>query len=711
MAKQTLSDKSAWPGFAPLVRIDMHTPVDALLTVPSSYIDASYIYESLADTLRELGSGRSPLIAQFTVTRIQGFGKKGAIPENLPQIGKNTRSLLVTCTDNQERMFDLKIFGAGWDWKNKAGGDTCILTVKSAKYYGTALSMDASLCDKRMSGAMGTVSPLYAGLQGAVKGSSVTANVDTAVEMAGHDPALWAAARDKILSEARSPERELLRLAGAGRNSIVAILQSLHRPDNYQAAIASKEMVVRIAAAAISSRAKHFFSRRPANALCAVDGIASSAADLMIELRRTSGITLTKNQRQCIQDITDAMSKPAPSAHMLNGDVGTGKTLTYLIPAIAAFRKGKNVAIMAPTGILADQLHSQIAVRFPGTPVSRIEAGGKLPAARAILVGTPGITSVCAKAGWTADVLIIDEQHKMSTLIREAMVADHTHLIEATATPIPRSLAISLYGGMTQLVLSESPVKKTLLSKAIYGAEGRKDLSIRVSKALHAGAKVAFIYPVVKSKNVPADMNEDPAQAAASERASVLGVYARMNEKWPDKVACIYGAMPDVEQRAAIESFRSGDKAVLVASSLIEVGLDIPEIEVLVVSGANYFGLSQLHQFRGRLARSGGTGYFMMYVDKPIHQVDKKTIDRLRAMETIDDGFRLAEVDLAHRGFGDTAGDAQSGRAYTVFTGINLSARDFLRLSTNGNDGQQIEIADISENVDAPEDAGQMSLL
>lgn len=661
--------------FEPLPRAGIHSITDALLVVPYGYIDATRVATTLQDVLSELASGKSLVLARMHVSDMTSYDKDGKLVH--PKSKKRVLKQDLLCADDMGTQFTIGTFGHIWDSQMDLD-DPILMIVNSARQYGRRLYIDAAPCEGRINDILGSVAPLYKGIKGAVRADRMTECIDTSVKLAMTETAHWLAARDYVLREAHSAEADLLDVSNTCAASLAVILRALHRPQDYAEAQMARTAVIKIAAAATRSRSQHFFAHRPDDAACAITGLRNAVANIIAKLEGDHGIRLTGNQIACINSLSNAMEEPRPSAHMLNGDVGTGKSLTFLIPAVAAFRRGKNVAILAPTGILADQLARELVNRFPETRTHRIEAGGNIPSERGILVGTPGLTSVCTKAHWLPDYLVIDEQHKFSTEIREALVGDRTHVVEATATPIPRSMAIAMYAGMKQLVLSECPVKKTLLTHVAYGKENREDLSRIMSRVMNAGAKVAFIYPAVKGTEVDP---LDDSESLLKEKASVLDAYARINAKWPGRVARLYGQMHEAEQRSELAALRSGAKNVLVASSLIEVGLDIPSLDGMLVSDADYFGLSQLHQLRGRLARLGGTGHFLMYIDKPEEEVNKKTVERMSAMEQIADGFTLAEVDLQLRGFGDTAGDQQSGRGYTIFRGINLSPRDFLNLS------------------------------
>lgn len=726
-------------GFDPIARANIRSVTDALLTVPIGYIDATVTHSRLGTLLDAFAGGRPKAIAEFQINAIAAFdsSKKPVHPGRIWVRKSEARRLDVLCQDAAGAAFSISVFGNIWAWKkvadelkqvhanNQRDPDAHkvvkhLFVVNSARRFGERIYLDASICSGRDLTILGHVAPMYAGIPGAVTAERMTDCIDTAVGLAQDDPNHWIAARDQVLGEAHCSEEELLAVSNTSAKHLAVILRALHRPQSFEEGELARKAVIQIAAAAVRSRSQHFFGHRGPNPASAIPGVRNTVATVLAELTAHSGITLTANQLGCVNALATGMEKPQPTAHMLNGDVGSGKTLTFLAPAIAAFRRGKNVAIMAPTGILADQLARQLVDRFPRDPVARLEAGDKLPTERSILVGTPGLTTICHKARWVPDVLIIDEQHKLPAPVREALVGEHTHVIEATATPIPRSMAIAMYAGMTQLILQGTPFKNTRITRAAYGPEARAEISGTLNKVIKDGGKVAFVYPAVVGQTIgEADdqaSDEDAKKEQAAAKATVLDAFARLNTRWPGKVARLYGDMSDDELRAEINAMRSGEKNVMVASSIVEVGIDIPELNGMVINEADRFGLAQLHQLRGRIARNGGTGHFFMHMSRPADQYDKYTIERMRSMEETSDGFRLAEIDLMQRGFGDTAGEQQSGRGYTIFRGIALSPRDFLKLSLPENRGAPDELPPLPDPEACEEDqdvptCGQLSLI
>ncbi len=386
---------------------------------------------------------------------------------------------------------------------------------------------------------------------------------------------------------------------------------------------------------------------------------------------------LTRDQSNAIAAICDALRDPTPMNALLCGDVGSGKTLAFAIPAVAAHLQGARVAIIAPTEILADQLANKLGELFAQAKVQRVHAGARSFDPQAILVGTIGLASVAQKLGYQPHLLIADEQHKMAVTARRAMAAEFTHLLEVSATPIPQAFASTLYAGVRLITLRQAPVKRQI-SSIIAGPEQRTDISRQLRSVIASGARAAIIYPRVNSQ----------------ENASVLRAAADLEAIFPGQVACLNAKMKDEQIQAELAAFRSGDKPLLVASTIVETGIDVPDIRLLIVREADRFGVAQLHQLRGRLARNGGEGTFVMWTDDP-DELQEDTRARLEALARLNDGFALADEDMKIRGFGDLLGDQQNGAISLPMRMIRLGAEDVEAelMSYEGNQSRDIELA------------------
>lgn len=708
-------------GFETLPRAGIHCEADALLTLPSWYLDTTTKNYGVNDCLQALETGKKATIGEFLIQNMIGFDDNNRPVHKL--FTRFTRRLVMSCIDRSGHHFQICQFGAVFGWKDVPRDQFMFMTVKGAQTFRGKLQLEAAPCDGRIYQRLGTVIPMYAGIPGVVKSESMANCIDDVTTRAMQSPAIWLTGREAILAKAFCSEPDLLKASNTLASNLAVLLRGLHRPKSIEEAMLARAAITRVAAAAVQARSRHFFSARPANPDSVIPGVASRVATLVGQIEKRIAGRLTTDQLRTIRMLTHAFAQPIPSAHMINGDVGTGKTFAFMIPAVAAYLAGKKVAIMGPTGILADQLARVLVDYFPEVVVKRVETGKKMPVEHCIVVGTPGLTAVTRKAKWVPDVLVIDEQHKFPTEVREAMVGPHTHVVEATATPIPRSLAIALYTGMTQIILKDVPVQKDLRTSLYFGdgPEERAAMNAKIHAGLRAGKKVAFIYPAVERTPRP-EVDPDALQVVPNPDepppphprvlANVSEAYEKLCVHFPGKVARLYGSLSDDDKAREVEAIKSGEKNVLVASSLVEVGIDIPSLDYMVVRDADYFGAAQLHQMRGRLARRGGIGEFMLHVSRTEEETDKNTVRRLRTLERTTDGFELAEIDMDERGFGDTGGDQQSGRVFMIVRGITLRPRDFLDLSMPEAPVHTLaELAEDPELEPMAETVGQMSLI
>ncbi|MCX8016585.1 MAG: helicase-related protein [Rhodocyclaceae bacterium] len=434
-------------------------------------------------------------------------------------------------------------------------------------------------------------------------------------------------------------------------------LRRLHAPANAEQAKALRMAARRLAVVGLVHAARCQSWREPhPKAPIDID------LRLIEQLKKQLPVALTREQSSAVVTICEALRSTTPLNGLLTGDVGSGKTFVFSLPAVAAHLSGARVAIIAPTEILADQLSHKLQSSFPQARIERVYASAKKIDPDAILVGTIGLGNVANKLGYTPDFLVVDEQHKMAVTARRAMAAEHTHVLEASATPIPHALASTIFAGTTMITLRRCPVERDIVS-TVGGPHLRSEISRQIKQALAEGARAAIIYPRVANTT----------EGASVERAA-CDLRAFFGE---DKVATLHGKMSDEDIRRELQAFRDGSKPLLVASTIVETGIDVPDIRVLVVRQADRFGIAQLHQLRGRLARNGGQGHFYMWVDPPTDgHLDPLTTRRLNAVAAINDGFALAEEDMRQRGFGDLLGEQQNGNITVPMRLLNLEVHE-----------------------------------
>lgn len=372
------------------------------------------------------------------------------------------------------------------------------------------------------------------------------------------------------------------------------------------------------------------------------------------------GFAPTGAQRRAVDEIAADMARPQRMNRLLQGDVGAGKTLVALLALLIAAEAGGQGVMMAPTEILARQhlaglqpLAAAAGVRLDIlTGRDKGEARqAKLAALAAgeiaILVGTH---AVFQKDVHFADLrlAVIDEQHRFGVAQRMELGAKG-HAVDVlvmTATPIPRSLSLAQYGDMDVSVLDEKPPGRTPVATALINLQRLDEVVQHLAQAIAAGRQAYWVCPLVEESEL---VDLTAAQQRFEHLRAVLG---------EGRVGLVHGQMPAAEKDAAMAAFQRGDTAVLVATTVIEVGVDVPNASIMVIERADYFGLSQLHQLRGRVGRGAAASTCLLLYQAPLGEAARRRLEILR--ET-DDGFRIAEEDLAMRGAGDLIGTAQSG--------------------------------------------------
>ncbi len=378
-------------------------------------------------------------------------------------------------------------------------------------------------------------------------------------------------------------------------------------------------------------------------------------------VRRVLPFKLTGDQKKVIKEIVDDMERPHPMNRMLQGDVGSGKTIVALIAAVVAMENGFQVAFMAPTEILAEQHFITIrrlleASRFRmalltgATPAKKRRevqaelAGGSIH----LVVGTHALVEDPV-AFRELGFVIIDEQHRFGVMQRAALRAKglHPDVLVMTATPIPRTLALTTYGDLDVSVMREMPPGRYPI-KTIAKPESKRDEIYQfIRKQIDDGRQAYVIYPLIEE-------SEKVDLKAATEMADHLS-----QDIFPQyRVALLHGRMKQEEKDRVMGGFAGGDYDILVSTTVVEVGVDVANASVMLVEHAERFGLSQLHQLRGRVGRGPHQSYCMLLYQYPLTDQGR---ERLKALTETTDGFVIAEKDLELRGPGDFFGTRQSG--------------------------------------------------
>ncbi len=371
---------------------------------------------------------------------------------------------------------------------------------------------------------------------------------------------------------------------------------------------------------------------------------------------------LTGAQKRCIAEIEGDLAQSSPMLRLLQGDVGSGKTLVALMALLSAVEAGYQGALLAPTEILARQHFEGLQKLLTGLPVNlAILTGrdkGKIRESTLmgladgsidILVGTHAIFQEKVQYRKLA-MAVIDEQHKFGVSQRLMLTqkADHTpHLLAMTATPIPRTLTLSQYGEMDVSRIDELPPGRQTIETRVISDARLPEVVDGLARHIAANGQAYWVCPLVEE-------SEKSDLAAAEERAALLKM------RFGDKVGLVHGRMKGPEKDAVMERFQQGDIKLLVATTVIEVGVDVPNASLMIIEAADRFGLAQLHQLRGRVGRGDVKSNCLLLRGDTLSETARARLSLLR--ET-NDGFKIAEEDLRLRGAGELLGTRQSGDA------------------------------------------------
>jgi ATP-dependent DNA helicase RecG len=382
----------------------------------------------------------------------------------------------------------------------------------------------------------------------------------------------------------------------------------------------------------------------------------------------------TGDQTAAIATIGRDLARPQPMQRLLMGEVGSGKTVVALYAMLRAAEHGHQAALMAPTETLAEQHFATLQHLLGGEPVTLSLLTGSTPARRradilgklssgqlSMVVGTHALIEPDV-AFQSLAVAVIDEQHRFGVRQRAALAARGPartpHTLHMTATPIPRTLALARYGDLDRSVLRELPLgRRPIDTRLAIGEQARGDAYAELREQLQAGRQAFVVCPLVEEPEE--SHGADPAQAAAGggQRAATAELRRlRQGELRGYELALLHGAMPPREKQAAMAAFASGAAQVLVATTVIEVGIDVPNATVMLIENAERFGISQLHQLRGRVGR--GTERSCCFL---LAGAEHRHSGRLRALVDHADGFKLADIDLQLRKQGELVGTRQSG--------------------------------------------------
>lgn len=390
---------------------------------------------------------------------------------------------------------------------------------------------------------------------------------------------------------------------------------------------------------------------------------------------------LTNAQKRVIREIQGDLKSGHQMNRLLQGDVGSGKTLVALLCALLAADNGYQTCIMAPTEILANQHYQTLSAMLP-PDIARVEllTGSTTKKQREplhealragaidILIGTHALIEDEVQFA-NLGLVIIDEQHRFGVAQRSKLWYKntlHPHVLVMTATPIPRTLAMTLYGDLQVSVIDELPPGRKPVHTIHYSIQRKASVNQFISQQIEQGRQVYVVYPLIKE----------------NEKLDLLDLQNGFNElceAFPNhRISMVHGQMKAKDKDEQMQRFVNGETQILVATTVIEVGVNVPNASVMVIENAERFGLSQLHQLRGRVGRGADQSYCLLLTKMELTSDTRK---RMEIMVATNDGFRIAEADLQLRGAGDMEGTRQSGMPFD------------LKIANLSTDGQLLEVA------------------
>jgi len=384
-----------------------------------------------------------------------------------------------------------------------------------------------------------------------------------------------------------------------------------------------------------------------------------SAGQLAAAIEAKLPFELTGAQKRTLDEIRADLSSDQRMLRLVQGDVGSGKTIVAALAMAHVAEAGRQAALMAPTEILARQHFERLEPIFDAVGLSTVLLTGRAkasdrPGLRAQISSGETRIIIGTHALITGDLIfddlglaVVDEQHRFGVTQRLALGAkgEAADVLVMTATPIPRSLALTLFGDMDSSILDEKPPGRTPIKTRALPQSRIGEVVEGLKRALERGARAYWVCPLVEE-------NEDLDLAAAEER------FEDLRRIFGERVGLVHGRMKGADKDAAMEAFQKGETRILVATTVIEVGVDVPEATIMVIEHAERFGLAQLHQLRGRVGRGSGESSCLLLYKGPLGEAAGARLTTLRQTE---DGFRIAEEDLRLRGEGEILGLRQAG--------------------------------------------------
>jgi ATP-dependent DNA helicase RecG len=618
-----------------LARLGFQSLAECLLAVPKEYLDFTQPLDGIGEA--RVGS-RAYLVLRTKSCEAYGEGGMAC------RWGAWTaRRLVLKCQDKFGCRIQVTVFGNTQPWKSIGPGQDIHVLGEISTWEGELQMASPLLVPVTARGRIGAV---YAGKRGQVRGEAV----GDAVSLAMTD---LEAGEIALMRKAWMREREVARISGF--ESPYELLRALHQPETLEEGHRAIEGARRLTVETMVRRAARARQR-----VASPRSSISVRREVVKQLIQALPFALTHDQIEAIDAVCSDLRAPYPMLRLISGDVGTGKSVTFLVPAVAAHLAGALVAIQAPSVLVVNQLAKELKEFYPQVPVTVVTSGGKL--GDGIHVGTGALANAAKREGRQFDLVITDEQQKFGVAQKTGLIGPDTNALEATATAIPRTLALAQFGQMDVSILREGPVRKQITTRITTPADLERMMKF-FAEAFARGVQTAVIYPLV------GDEASSTEEEAGVGKRTVLAAAERWERRFPGRVGVLHGRLSDEEKADVIAGMREKRFDVLVSSVVIEVGVTLPSLKAMVIMHPERLGANQIHQLRGRLARKGGYGHLFLHVEG---DVGDETMKRLELVRDCSDGFELAERDMDLRGFGDLdeQGNTQTGASSYLFWGI-----------------------------------------
>ncbi|UJJ60415.1 DEAD/DEAH box helicase [Rhodanobacter denitrificans] len=456
--------------------------------------------------------------------------------------------------------------------------------------------------------------------------------------------------------------QQLLAAVGCEGWSLEDVIWQTHEPKSLAYALHACRAYLELAALGAIQRSQSGHDPQP-------------AAPLLLRTlgRRAAAFPgqFTDDQRAAVKGIAEELARPVAMRAVLAADVGTGKSWVAELLAATAADAGGRTLIMAPTYPLAVQLAEEFQRIFPDIACVLVADGhgDSAAAAATVVVGT---SAVLTRSLGEFALVVVDEQQRWSRAQREHYVTTRTHLLEMSATCIPRTQALIRFGKVVVFQMRQTHAKKEIHTHLWEGSGG--PMFAYVKEAIDAGRPIMVVYPKRESEDDSAKKKKGKGKAAGQidDRHSIEEAFPRWDAMYPGRVRAMTGEDDNEAKRAGIDDLKEGRAQILLTTTVVEVGISVPNLYDIVVVHPDRYGITTLHQLRGRVARNGGVGHCHLWCPEPM---SAKTRERLEVVVSTTDGFELAEADLRIRGTGDLGADSatQSGADETLLFGAPLT--------------------------------------